>query len=256
MNKNIKLFLLVLIIFSIHIIYTQEQPLQMVISNWAPYKGEDLLESGIATDITKQALLLSGYAVEIVNRPWQRALNGAIAGDYDVVPAIWTTPEREVGLHFSESILNSRIIVISLKTYPFEYTKLEDLKGETVGVGRGWGWGYPDEFLEADYFTREPAVDLEINLKKLLAGRFNIVVDEEFAIRYLVSTKFPEFIDKIQYSTVSLIESPLLVAFSRKLPDYEEITKDFNKALKEMHENGTYNEILKKHGVFQSDSER
>ncbi len=253
MYKYLMLFLLIAVSNLIDVAEADNQSLRMVISNWAPYKGENLPDGGIASDITRQVLNRIGYSVETASVPWKRALISTMKGAYDVIPAIWSTPEREVSLHFTDPILKSRIVVISLKSYKFEFKHLEDLRGKTIGVGRGWG--YPDDFMNADYFKRDQAKDFETNIKKLINGRFNIIVGEEFAARYTINTKFKDKINSFRYSSVSIKEATLLVAFSRLLPDYEKITIQFNQALKAMHEDGSYERILKKHGVSKSVSE-
>ncbi len=253
MLKYVMLFLMIAGSTFIDAAEADNQPLRMVISNWAPYKGENLPDGGVASDITRQVLTRIGYSVETKNLPWKRALVRTMEGAYDVIPAIWSTPEREVSLHFSDPILKSRIVVISLESYNFEFNHLEDLRGKTVGVGRGWG--YPDDFITADYFKREPAKDLETNMKKLINGRFNIIVGEELAARHLVNTKFKDKKNFFRFSSVSIKEAPLLVAFSRALPNYEKITVQFNEALKAMHEDGSYKRMLEKHGVSKSVSE-
>jgi len=43
--------------------------LTIAISNWAPYKDENLPNGGIVTDVTRQALTRAGYDVEIVVVP-------------------------------------------------------------------------------------------------------------------------------------------------------------------------------------------
>ncbi|HJO75561.1 MAG TPA: hypothetical protein QGH84_10200, partial [Rhodospirillales bacterium] len=80
------------------------KPLTIAISNWAPYKDENLPEGGIVTDITKKALIRAGYDVSITVVPWKRALLGTIVGKYDVIPAIWLNPERAEKLNFGDAI--------------------------------------------------------------------------------------------------------------------------------------------------------
>jgi len=229
----------------------RDKALKMVISNWAPYKSKELPNEGFASDITRKALIRAGFKVETIFAPWKRALAGTISGEYDVVPALWKTPERAESLTFSNSILDSRVVVITLSSYPFNYTKLEDLKGHTVGVGRGWG--YPDTFSNADYFTREPVVDLELNIKKLLYGRLKIIVGEELATRYTVTKKFKDSAARLSYSKISISENPLHVGFSMNTEDNKRIAEKFNQALEKMKKDGSFDEILKFHGVSQSE---
>ncbi|MHC4885500.1 MAG: substrate-binding periplasmic protein [Planctomycetota bacterium] len=219
----------------------------MVISNWLPYKGKDLHAGGIAADITRQVLKRAGYGVETKDIPWKRALRGTMLGEYDLIPAIWVTPEREESLFFSAPILASRVVVVSLKAHNFTFKKLEDLRGQKVGVCRGWA--YPDAFMKADYFQRHEATDLDMNLNKLFHGRFKLIVGEELAVRFTVNARFKEKAHLLRYSAAVISEAPLHVAFSRKLAGRNEIVARFNETLKAMRKDGSYTKILVRHGV-------
>lgn len=227
---------------------TERKTISVVISNWAPYKGEGLLHNGVVTDITQTALERIGYHVKISSIPWKRALLETIEGKHDILPAIWKTDERKKDLLFSDVVLKSRVVVVTRKSSTFTFTSLEDLSGMTIGVGRGWG--YPDEFLEADYFTRQPVADLELNIRKLIYKRLDVIVGEEIAVRYIVTTQFPNYVDSLNYSETAIQEKPLYIAISRAHPDAEEIIREFNEALKEMYSDGSFDEILKKHSML------
>ena len=245
---KLKWFFCIVLLSGYQIAWSAEStPLRLVISNWAPYKSGELLNGGVATDITRQALERAGYQVEILNAPWKRALIGAGRGVYDVLPAIWSSPEREKTLHFSDPVLDSRVVVIWLDSYAFEYRSLDDLKDQRVGVGRGWS--YPEAFEKADFFTREPVVDLEANFRRLFANRLNLIVGEELASRYTVAQKYQHLSDRVRYSNVSLQDKPLRVAFSRQLQNYAQISDRFNAALDAMRKDGSYQQLLEQHGV-------
>ncbi len=224
-------------------------PLNIVISNWPPYKSMELIDGGVATDITKEALNRAGYQVTVVNVPWKRALVGAYNGAYDVVPAIWSSPEREQKLFFSDPILDSRVVVIWLDSFRFNYENMGDLKGKSVGVGRGWS--YPLAFENADFFKRLPAVDLEANFRRLFARRVNIIVGEELAARYVLQKKFSDRSGHVRFSSASLQVKPLKVAFSRSLNNYKDITRKFNAAMQSIRDDGTYEMLLRKHNFIE-----
>ena len=224
-----------------------DAPLNVAVSNWAPYKSAELPENGIVVDIVNKALARAGYRTQITYAPWKRSLKGAIDGTYDVVPAIWWTEERASHLAFSDPVITSRIVIISRADADFTFNGLEDLRGKVVGTASGWA--YPEAFENADFITKEPVKDLDTNLRKLIFGRIQLVIGEEFAVRYAVHTKFKESEDTFRYSKSSLRDSDLHVAFSKRLTGYREVRRKFNAALKSMRADVTLNSILEFHGV-------
>lgn len=216
-------------------------------SNWAPYKGEAIKNGGIVTDITVEALKSAGYQVDVKTVPWKRALKGAYKGEYHVIPAIWYTPERADKLSYATSVITSRVVMIYHRDFDFHFNDLDDLTGQTVGVAAGWA--YPEAFEQAKNFVRDEANDLKTNLNKILHRRINITIGEEYAARYTASSSFPDKADVFRYSDKALEEKNLYVAFSRKLPNFREITTKFNKAIAEMKADGRYQLILEAHGV-------
>ncbi|TLP56008.1 amino acid ABC transporter substrate-binding protein [Parasedimentitalea maritima] len=228
-------------------VVAEEEPLILTNNYWPPYKGETLPKGGIITDITMQALARAGYEVAVAIVPWNRAYAGTVSGRYHVITAIWSTPEREKEIEYSNPIVSSRIVLIHRSDYEFTFNSLEDLRGETVGVTAGYG--YPEDFQNADFFVREESETLSLSLRKLIFGRTNVIVAEEIAARYAVATEYPDAVVSLKYSEIALQENPMHVAFSRARPDHVEIRDRFNEALDEMRKNGTLKDILEFHGV-------
>jgi len=225
----------------------EKGPLILTNSNWPPYKGDTLPKGGIITDVTLQALARAGYEVAVTTVPWKRAYAGTVSGRYDAITAIWLNPERGKDLEFSDAIISTRIVLISRADYDLTFNSLDDLRGTTVGVAAGWG--YPEDFQNADFFTREESQTLSHSLRKLIFGRIDVIIAEEIAARHTVAAEYPDAVGNLKYSEVSLQENPLYVAFSKERQDYLNVRDRFNEALAAMREDGTLMEILVFHGV-------
>lgn len=225
----------------------EEDPLILTNGYWPPFKGASLPKGGIITDVTVQTLARAGYEVAVADVPWKRAYAGTVDGRYDVISAIWATPERMKEMTFSDAVLSSRVVVIHRADYDFVFRSLDDLKGETVGVTAGYG--YPEAFQNADFFVREESQTLTQSLRKLIHGRINIIVAEETTARYAVAAEFPDAVGRLHYSETALQENPLHIAFTKARPDHLELRNRFNEALAEMRADGTLTEILEFHGV-------
>ncbi len=246
--RRLKVFIafLIVAIFFAHV-EASAQTVTLVNSSWAPYKGNDLPNGGVVTDIARQALERAGYQVKTISAPWKRALKGAYSGQYDVVPAIWHNDERAEKLLFSKPVMQSRVVFISRPEVKFEFSGYSDLDGWVVGVGSGWG--YPEAFKNAKKFVKEEAVDLNINMKKLVYGRLELIVAEEIAARYTASKLFSPERAKLHYSKMAIQENDLHIAVSKQNKSHKEIIERFDKAIAEMHRDGTFAGILKFHGV-------
>ncbi|WP_167684204.1 transporter substrate-binding domain-containing protein [Sedimentitalea sp. CY04] len=118
-----------------------------------------------------------------------------------------------------------------------------------MSVGVTAGYGYPEDFQNADFFVREESETLSLSLRKLIFGRTNVIVAEEIAARYAVAAEYPDAVDNLKYSEMALQENPMHVAFSRERPDHIEVRDRFNEALAEMRKDKTLKEILEFHVV-------
>lgn len=239
--------LLAINFFPLSVAAEEQDPLILTNGYWPPFKGASLPKGGIITDVTIQTLARAGYEVAVAEVPWKRAYAGTVDGRYDVISAIWSTPERKKEMTFSDAVLSSRVVVIHRADYEFAFRYLDDLKGETVGVTAGYG--YPEAFQNADFFAREESQTLTQSLRKLIHGRINVIVAEETSARYAVAAEFPNAVGSLQYSEAALQENPLHVAFTKARPDHLELRNRFNQALSEMRADGTLTKILEFHGV-------
>lgn len=134
-----------------------------------------------------------------------------------------------------------------LKGRNIKYSKLEDLKPYTIGVGRGYS--YPEKFISATYLKMEETTAAEHNIRKLLRNRIDLMVGSRKVILYLLQNNFPDSVNSLEILEPPLGALLLYVAFSKKSPDYQKKVEDFNRGLKMIKDDGTYEKILKKHGL-------
>ncbi|WP_417797460.1 substrate-binding periplasmic protein [Terasakiella pusilla] len=241
-------FVLFVFMFPAHVL--AGPPVQTLIianSNWSPYKGEGLLNGGLITDITRQALVRMGYNVSVVTVPWKRALSGTYDGIYHVLPAVWYTQERAQRLTYGSGVLEGRIVIVTRQDNPFFFNDLSDLSGKRVGVAAGWA--YPPAFMDAADIIKDEAHDLDSNLRKLAFGRLEYVIAEEIAARYTATKLFAEAAGFLNYSAKPLQKNTLHVAFSKKLANHEGLREKFQVEVEAMRRDGTVDLILKAHGV-------
>jgi polar amino acid transport system substrate-binding protein len=216
-------------------------------TSWAPHYGKGLKQGGYTVEIIKEALNRVGYELETVWLPWKRAQVEAARGDYDGLGASYYNEERANKFAYSDPIANTEMVFFKRTEDDIKYSNLEDLKPYKIGTG--FGYGYPEQFVKADYLKKIEAYELKTNITRLLHKRIDLIIGSRKAIFFFLKQKYPDRINSLEILGNPLETLPLYVLFSKKKPDYKQKIEDFNRGLKMIKEDGTYQKIMKNHGL-------
>jgi len=219
------------------------------LDDFPPYCGQALPNFGFSNDLVVQAMGRTGHKVTVVFVPWARALSGAMDGYYDILPSVWYSPERGNALLFSEPYVVSRLVFVTRKDSPFDYTRLEDLAGKTVGIVNGYEYG--KAFRTSTLFTRDVANSTVLNLTRVAAGRIDLTVEDELTLRYLFKTTALDLANRLVLSRGALSEQEMHMAVSKKRVDAGRLVADFNQGLAQMKQDGSYDALLVVHKLDQ-----
>ncbi len=219
--------------------------LQVTGSLWSPYMDNDLPEGGLAADLVRTALTRAGYEIEPSIETWTRAYRGTEVGVYDVVAAIWESPEREEALLFSEPYLLNDIVLLARRGVLVEFDTLSDLTGLRIGVVREYA--YDEDFDHHPGLRKVVNDHLIQNLLLLRQGRLDVVVADKWALLHQISTFMPDDIGGFYLLPKPLARRALRLGVSRQNPDAEKIVAAFNAAITAMRADGTYEAIVGKH---------
>lgn len=208
-------------------------PLRLVANYWGPYTENGLPGQGQAARLVSQLLADAGYDASIEIVPWQRALSMAYLGQVDGVVCIWSTAERQEKLLFSEPYLVNRLSLLHRKGVLGEARSLADLSGLKIGIGLGYD--YSPEFMAATNFHKDSAANTLANLKKLLAGRVDAIVEDEAIVDYYRNKYAGQLpgAEQLEFSKTPLMVLPLHFGVSRQRADAAEIISRFNAALRD-----------------------
>ena len=124
---------------------------------------------------------------------------------------------------------------------------MESLKDKTVGIVRGYNYG--ETFVKSALFKREESDDILTNVKKLLADRINLTLDDKIVVSSLLMKTNPKMLEQIEFTKDSLVTNKLYVTSGLKNPRSTEIINAFNKGLAVIKANGKFTEIMKKYGI-------
>lgn len=221
-------------------------PLNVVTVNWEPFFGPSLKDNGVVSEIVSSAFLQKNREIDISFIPWSRALKTVKMKNNDVIMGLWYSEERGKDLLFSQPFMSNRVVFIKRKGDDFEYTDRYSLKGKQIGVLMDYA--YEDDFNQSTLFDRFQVRTLNINLKKLVAGRIELTLEDEIVAKDVLNKELPELKGKIAFTQNALVEKPLHIAVSRSHPQAKQIVADFNAGLEEIKKSGLYQQILKKHG--------
>lgn len=217
-------------------------------SPWPPYDSEELPQKGMSNAIVGAAFERAGYKLTYVFDMWQRVLEGARMGVYDLLPAVWYTEERARDLAFSEPYLVTEVRFIKRKDSNIKFSQLSDLEGYMIGIVRDYAYG--EEFNEAPGLVRINANFVMQNLFKLAQRQIDLTLGDQRVLTWELSRQMPETMHQLEFLPKPLDQRDLHIAVSLQNKDHETIVRDFNKAVKAMKSDGSYDRIVSEYEAF------
>ncbi|MFQ6371172.1 substrate-binding periplasmic protein [Shewanella sp. YIC-542] len=212
---------------------------------WPPFVSADG-NSGLALEIIATALASQGVHLQVIIKPWARAIKDVADGKTDLLLAAWHSPDRQQQLLFSNPYLQNRLRFIKRSDDPFEYRDLASLKGKRIGVIRDYS--YTGAFADSHDFIREPHQNLRGNLRMLAAKRLDLTLEDEIVASYHFYQL--KLADHYQFTGPPLTVQNLYIAAGRNNPDGKVLIDAFNDGLKLMMEDGRYEQILAHYGAM------
>jgi len=218
---------------------------QLAADAWPPYVDSRLPEQGLAMDLVKTALERAGYAHTTHITSWNRVLEGAQIGVYDVVVAAWHSQQRENFLYFSKPYFKNKILFLKRRDTPIKYKTLDDLNKYTIGVIANYA--YDPKFDNSRVLNKIPDKQLVRNLIKLETGQIQLTLDDELVLLYAMNKYIPTGAEKLEFLEQPLAVRSLRIGISKKNPNHRKIAARFDKAIQDMIKDGSYRKILEKH---------
>ena len=213
---------------------------RLVTLEYPPYTTQSRANGGSMIELTKRAFALSGHTAIIEFRPWARAQKEMSQGKYDGIMLLWPEEVTAAKVIASRPLAYSELGFFVRKDAPLTFSALEQLKGQRVGVARGYA--YPGSIMSSG-IAPEEAVDDLTNLRKLAAKRFNLVLlEHQVGIDLL--RQHPELQEKIAWQGQTLARVPLFIGFRQPKPGKPDWPALFAIGMKELMSTGEYLKIL------------
>ncbi|NMM47343.1 substrate-binding periplasmic protein [Marinigracilibium pacificum] len=236
----LKYIIILLFIASISL-NAQIQSLNLASDVYPPFTNT-INNTSVALDLVNTALKRAEINSNTSILPWDRVITGIEAGVFDGSAALWKTAERDEYLVYSEPYLENQLILVGLTGTDVNKGSLDELTGMSVGVVRGYGYG--NELFTRDNIHLVYSGSDQENLNKLINGEIDVMLVDKLLIEYMLQIHLNEVRDKLAISREPLIVKPLYLALNENLPYSHEIIESFNKEIKSMIADGTYNRIL------------
>jgi len=245
--KRVIILSILILLFGFSTYGGEGKVLKTASDSWPPFIDPQNPKGGLSVEIATAAYATQGFSVEHKIEPWARAMQKLKNGDIDIIVNAWITEERKTFLYYSDPYVANEIKFIKLIDDSFEYNGLKSLKGKTVGTLRGYG--YSSDFNNATYFKRVPVKKFRSNIAKLLLGRIDLTIEDEIVAKAAISQQDSDLFKKIAFSKHSLSKRYLFVTSGFKNPKHKEYIAAFNKGLKVIKANGTFDKIMKSYGI-------
>lgn len=210
--------------------------------DWYPFSAlRDGEIQGMSVDIVRAAFGAGGAHVELQPYPYPRCMQSSLQGD--IAGCFDTTPNAAIRAQYllpEEPLFNADIVLWARRDNPLTSITQNQLSGRTVVVTGGYEYGAT---FDSDKSFRRVVVRRDLHGFRMLAHhRADYVVAFRRTAQSLFNDE-PELSG--QFKPVMLIASPALyISFSRKNPHSATLIKQFDRGMRMIRANGSYQKIL------------
>ncbi len=220
-----------------------------VAENFPPFYFRDSSGDfhGASYEVVVSVLNSLGYRVRTTQYPNMRqALVQLGSGEEDIIVNLTTTESRRKVAYFTNTphIYESQDIIVRADSNIRFDGKLRQLSPYKIGVIFGWTYG-PD-FDSAEYLNKEYVNSSEDQIKGLLSGRYDMLVNNKNFVRSLstelgVSNAFKA----LEHSVFIL---PVTIAVSKVYPNALELVERLENEVIKYRRTEEYQSILTRYG--------
>lgn len=222
----------------------QAKTFKLVSEPYPPFEyQENGKDVGMDVEILKAAASKAGIELKIDFLPWSRALDQVKSGEADGIFSLLKNAEREGFLIFPATPLYvGKNVFFAAASFTGKVESLADLKGKTVGIVNGNSYG--EQFDKATGFTKDGVADQDTLIKKLLAGRNELIVTAEKVGWYSVKQQGGKDVKALPF-VVS--KENYYIGLSKKSANGKELADKLGKALADLEKSGVLTKIRKKY---------
>jgi polar amino acid transport system substrate-binding protein len=220
----------------------------LAIGDWEPYTSSTNPKGKLLEKVVTEAFKLEGIDVKYEYYPWKRSKQDVEDG-LSIGTFPWNrTPEREALFVFNKvSLIKDEGVYFHLKSTPFKWNTLDDLKNYAVGVTLGLKQVeiYKKNGIRASVVATEDQI-----FKMMLSNRIEVYQTTK-AVGYTAINKlFPPDQAKLFTHHPKPVETDdFYVMFSKTNPKSQAYADRLDAGLKKLMASGGYKKILAEYGL-------
>lgn len=232
------------------------ETITLVADSWCPYNCDPKSDKpGFLIEIAQRAFSRNRISVQYTTVPWTQAIEETRQNKHNAIVGASTsdapdfvfpgTPQGSMQNNFYIAPGNS-----------WHYSGRSSLSGIVLGVISDYSYGKSlDDYIKRyrgdtkRLSVAEGDDALDINVKKLLAGSIQVLIEDEHVMQYYQS-KHPEVV-RLESAGV-IIDSQsgdLYIAFSPQNPDSKRYAQILEQETINMRKNGEIRDIMSKYGL-------
>ncbi len=255
MDKKRRFLFFILLNFLMHFSTAYADKIVISGDKWCPFNCEpNTAKPGYMVEVAQKIFSKAGHTVEYKVNPWERALQECREGKLNAVIGAINDEAPDFIFPTNELAINVDSLFV-LKEKNWTYSDISSFSKVSIGAIKGYAYG-SDELNE--YIKKNEKNDkavqlafgdtaLETNIKKLDAGRIDVVVESP-AVFFYTSNQM-KMNDRFKLAGKISNEKKVFIAFSpanTKSKEYAQLLSDGIDALRK---SGDLKTILQKYGV-------
>lgn len=218
---------------------------------WCPINCDpSSTEGGIMIEIAEKAFSASGHTIVYKVIPWKRAIEEARQGRIDGIVGAFIGDAPDFVFPDNELLIVSSNAFFVRKSSGWSYRGVPSLAEIQLGAVREYDYGdvintYLEEGNNVQLISGK--TPLEINIKKLLAGRIDAIVESEIVFWYTVNNM--GLGNRVKAAGHIYEPEKCYIAFSPSLPTSEKYAELLSDGVDMLRASGELNLILARYGL-------
>lgn len=231
----------------------ERQTINVTTGEWLPYVSEKMLDQGVIASIVARAFAEQGIEVNYHFFNWLDAYRKAAYFDEKQpwhASILWRkSPERNVVFHFSEPVLISNEVVLSLGRQPLAVASIKDLYGLRAGALTQSSQPLLENAADNNLIQLQRAGSYKRLMLRLLEGKIDVLPIDELVGNYYVNQLSPFLRKRIHQASGLLQKRYYHLIASRQQPEAEQLIRRFNLGLAQIKQNGRYQILVEDSGL-------
>jgi polar amino acid transport system substrate-binding protein len=213
---------------------------------WPPYTDQRLSGGGLSVELIRTALGRTGYQVDYIEVPWERAVLGLKRGQYDMVNG-WPSAHYAAHARYTRPFLSNRVRWVQRRDSDIIYRGLESLVPYRIALLRGYAFS---DALENDTrLNKGYAANFVQAARMLTAGRVDLTLEDERTVQFHFARELKDVSDAYRFvpGEFSLLDLSLIVRNDH--PQQAAIIAAFDREIAAMVMDGSYAAIFRRYGL-------